>query len=364
MSARDLDAAGITEPALRASYERCRELNAQHGKTYYLATLLLPPGKRPYVHALYGFARYADEIVDDLASTLTAEQKAEWLGSWGDRFLADLERGESDDEVCRAVVDTVQRWQIPTAHFTAFLHSMRMDLTVTGYADYPALYEYVYGSAAVIGLQMVPILEPSAPEAYDRAMDLGVAFQLANFIRDVGEDLDRGRVYLPQDELTRFGVSREMLERRQVTPELRDALRFQIARVRELEERSRVGVALLHPSSRDCIEAARVLYCGIVDEVERNDYDVFTKRASVPMSRRLQVALPAWWRAVQARRRYGPGTVRPEGASSEPGQQAQEPNPVVTQDSQERNVDHHADQCEQPPQPPGVDGGQRRQADQ
>jgi len=309
VSSRDLDAAGITDPRMRASYERCRQLNAAHGKTYYLATLLLPPGKRPYVHALYGFARYADEIVDDLSSTLTDAEKSDWLVGWGEQFLDDLGRGYSGDDVCRAVVDTVLRWDIPVDYFTAFLHSMRMDLTVTGYADYPALYEYVYGSAAVIGLQMIPILEPSAPEAFERAKDLGVAFQLANFVRDVGEDLDRGRVYLPLDELAAFGVTREDLEARVATPAIKDALRFQIARVRDLEEQSRGGIALLHPSSRDCIEAARVLYCGIVDEVERIDYEVFTKRASVPIRRRLQVAVPAWARARKARRRYGSGHV-------------------------------------------------------
>jgi phytoene synthase len=310
MSRRDLDAAGITDPEMRASYERCRQLNAAHGKTYYLATLLLPPAKRPYVHALYGFARYADEIVDDLASTLTEEQKAVHLREWGDRFFADLERGSSEDEVCRAVVDAVRRWDISVEHFEAFLHSMTMDLTVTEYATYDALYEYVYGSAAVIGLQMVPILEPTAPEAYERAKDLGVAFQLANFIRDVGEDLERGRVYLPLDELASFGVSRADLEQRVVTPQIRAALEFQIARVRRLEEESRVGITMLHPSSQPCIEAARVLYCGIVDAVEQIDYQVFDRRATVPMSRRLAVALPAWREARRVRRRYGEGHPR------------------------------------------------------
>ena len=310
MSRRDLDAAGIADAALRASYERCRELNAQHGKTYYLATLLLPPAKRPYVHALYGFARYADEIVDDLASTLTEQEKADLLRTWGEQFFADLRRGSSDDEVCRAVIDTVQRWDIPVEHFEAFLHSMTMDLTVTEYATYDDLYEYVYGSAAVIGLQMVPILEPTAPEAYERAKDLGVAFQLANFVRDVGEDLDRGRVYLPLDELAQFGVTRADLEKRTLTPEIRAALEFQIARVRRLEEESRAGIAMLHPSSQPCIEAARILYCGIVDEVEAIGYDVFTQRATVPMSRRLAVALPAWRQARAARRKYGEGHPR------------------------------------------------------
>jgi len=294
---------------MRASYEKCRELNKQHGKTYYLATLLLPPEKRPYVHALYGFARYADEIVDDLASTLTNDEKAAWLTTWGNAFLADLERGSSSDPVCMAVVDTVRRWEIPPEHFRAFLHSMTMDLTVTEYATYEDLYEYVYGSAAVIGLQMVPILEPQDEAAYAHAIELGVAFQLANFIRDVGEDLDRGRVYLPMQELAEFGVDRPMLERRILTPELIAALQFQIARVRELEERSRVGITMLHPSSQDCIESARVLYCGIVDAVEQIGYDVFNRRARVSLPRRLTVALPALRRARAARRRFGPGHV-------------------------------------------------------
>lgn len=302
MSGRDLDAAGITDPALRASYEQCRRLNARYGKTYYLATLLLPPAKRPYVHALYGFARYADEIVDDLDCALTPEQRAGWLDSWSARFLADAATGRSDDPVCRAVVDTVRRWDIPIEHFEVFLRSMRMDLTVREYATYDDLYEYVYGSAAVIGLQMVPILEPLDAAAYPRAEELGLAFQLANFVRDVGEDLDRGRVYLPLADLEEFGLTRADLERRVVDDKVRALLQFEIARVRALEASSRPGIRYLHPSSRPCIEAARVLYCGILDEVERIDYQVFDRRARVPMRRRARVALPAYLRARRARR--------------------------------------------------------------
>lgn len=310
MSRRELDRAGITDPALRRSYELCRELNAQHGKTYYLATLLLPPAKRPFVHALYGFARYADEIVDDLSSTLSDQQKAALLHEWGARFLKDVSNGSSEDPVCRAVVDTVRRWEIPLDHFEAFLHSMAMDLTVTEYRTFEDLYEYVYGSAAVIGLQMVPILEPLHPSAFEAAKDLGVAFQLANFIRDVGEDLERGRIYLPLDELAAFGVSAEDVRARQLTPEFRNALAWQIARVRELEQRSKPGIELLHPTSRPCIEAARILYCGIVDEVEANDYDVFRQRAKVGTGRRLSVAGPAWVRSIRARRAEPIGGVR------------------------------------------------------
>ena len=301
MSTRELDAAGITDPALRDSYERCRALNAEHGKTYYLATLLLPPAKRPYVHALYGFARYADEIVDDLASTLTPQQKSDWLTGWGESVLSDIRRGHSDDPIGRALVDTATRWNIPIAHFEAFLHSMRMDLTVTRYPTYDDLYEYVYGSAAVIGLQMVPILEPLDDAAYGPATDLGVAFQLANFIRDVGEDLDRGRIYLPLEDLERFDLTPQHLETRQVTPQVRDLLAFEIARVRRLSRQAEAGISLLHPTSRPCIEAAQELYVGIVDEVEAIDFQVFDKRAKTSTWRRGTVAGAAYGRAVRSR---------------------------------------------------------------
>lgn len=294
MSTRELTAAGITDPALRESYLRCRKLNAQHGKTYFLATRLLPPGKRPFVHALYGFARYADEIVDDLASTLSPEEKAAALTNWGNQVLADLKVGSSADQIAAALVDTVTRWQIPIAHIEAFLKSMAMDLTVTQYATYSDLYEYVYGSAAVIGLQMVPILEPISDAAYEPAKDLGVAFQLANFIRDVNEDLDRGRIYLPIGDLTNFGVSVEELKQRKVTPKIRELLKFEIARVRELEQRAIPGIQLLSPASRPCIDAARILYCGITQAVEDIDYQIFDKRAKVTLAKRIQVAGNAW----------------------------------------------------------------------
>jgi len=286
----ELTAAGITDPDLRTSYEECKRLNALHGKTYYLATLLLPKAKRPFVHALYGFARYADEIVDDLASELSVEEKAEVLSTWGNGVLADLKKGSSQDHVGRALIDTVNRFDIPHEHFEAFLHSMTMDLTVQEYESYEDLIEYVYGSAAVIGLQMVPILGPLHNDAFAAAEKLGIAFQLANFIRDVDEDLDRGRVYLPLKELGQFGVTREMLEERVLTPEIIEALKFQIARVRQLQAEAAAGIQMLEPSSRPCIDAASTLYCGIVDEVEKIDYDIFNHRAKTSTARRIRVA--------------------------------------------------------------------------
>lgn len=300
----ELTAAGITQPALRASYAECKRLNSLHGKTYYLATLLLPKAKRPHVHALYGFARYADEIVDDLASTLSNQEKSDYLRRWSDQMLQDISNGRSSDHVGAALVDTVQKFEIPISYFEAFLHSMAMDLIVTEYQGFDDLMEYVYGSAAVIGLQMVHVLgtlEGRKNEALPLAENLGVAFQLANFIRDVGEDLERGRVYLPLQELQHFGVSRKMLEERKLTPQVIEALKFQINRVRELQAKADSGIALLNPEARPCIEAASELYCGIVDEVEKIDYDVFNNRAKTSTLRRAKVALPAWFKAVQVR---------------------------------------------------------------
>ena len=301
----ELKAAGITDSELRNSYLECKRLNNLHGKTYFLATRLLPPAKRPFVHALYGFARYADEIVDDLASTLSENEKADALKSWGTEVLANIKIGKSNDHIGTALVDTVNRFSIPISYFEAFLHSMTMDLTVTEYHTYDDLYEYVYGSAAVIGLEMVPILgtisKQSMTEANIAAEKLGTAFQLANFIRDVGEDLTRGRVYLPVTELQSHGVTREMLEARIVTPQIKNALKEQIQRVRSLQAEAKVGINLLSAESRACIEAASELYCGIVDEVEKIDYQIFDKRAKTSNWRRLKVALPAYLKARNSR---------------------------------------------------------------
>lgn len=300
----ELTAAGIIETDLRKSYLECKRLNSLHGKTYYLATLLLPKEKRPYVHALYGFARYADEIVDDFDSKLTPPEKRDELERWSFQLLQDIKSGRSNDHIGRALVDTVRRFEIPIAYFEAFLHSMAMDLDVTEYESFEDLMEYVYGSAAVIGLQMVPILGTlpgKLEQANSAAEKLGITFQLANFIRDVGEDLDRGRVYLPMGELSKFGVDRKMLEQRTLTPEIVEALKFQIERVRELKREAENGISLLAPESRPCIEAASELYCGIVDEVEKIDYEVFKLRARTSTLRRFKVALPAWRRALSAR---------------------------------------------------------------
>jgi phytoene synthase len=302
----ELDAAGIEGTALRTSYLLCRRINAEHGKTFFLATLLLPPAKRPFVHALYGFARHADEIVDDHTGSTPAERAAR-LESWSAEFLADLDWGATSDPINRAVLDTIERWDLPASYFAEFLDAMRMDLTVTSYATYDDLARYMWGSAAVIGLEMLPVLGRADDGVRwdvleSHAIDLGTAFQLTNFIRDVAEDLRRGRVYLPQESLEQFGVDRDRLARGRVDEPIRNLLAWEIERARRLYARAAPGIELVHPTSRDCLRTAFTLYSEILTEIERADYDVFSSRAQVGLARRASVGLAGLRGAVSARR--------------------------------------------------------------
>jgi 15-cis-phytoene synthase len=270
---------------LDASYARCRELNKAYGTTYYAATFVLPRVKRHHVHALYGFCRYADDIVDDLGpAPVDVREKA--LADFGELFFADLAAGDSDDPVLKAVVHTVKAFSIDPGCFRRFLRSMTMDLTVATYGTFGDLLEYMDGSAAVIGEMMLPILEPSSSAAAPHARDLGIAFQLTNFLRDVSEDLDRGRVYLPQEDLVRFGISPG---ERRVSTSWRELMRYEIARTREYYASADLGIPYLPPASARCIRVARRLYSSILDRIEAADYDVFTRRARVPSWRKALV---------------------------------------------------------------------------
>ncbi|WP_018686266.1 phytoene/squalene synthase family protein [Actinokineospora enzanensis] len=293
---------------LTAAYAAGRALNAVHGRSYYLATRLLPPARRPAVHALYGFARVADEIVDDPGPDPAAD-------------LLELERALKSAldgvpgalPVLLALADTVERHGIDRDLFGQFLYSMRMDLTVTDYADLAELARYTHGSAGVIGLMLLPVLGTVCPaeEAAPYAARLGEAFQLTNFLRDVGEDLDRGRVYLAADHLAAFGVDRErLLWARTHGPDraIRRAMAHFAAHTRAVYRAAEPGIALLDPVSRPCVATAARLYAAILDEIAAADHDVVTRRAVVPARRRLMVAVPGVARCVAARvRTRGPG---------------------------------------------------------
>lgn len=281
---------------LEESYEHCRKLNKASGTTYYWSTTVLPKVKRHHVHALYGFCRHADDIVDELSlegqpSTPT-DVRAAALADFGDRFFHDLEAGDSDELVLKAMVHTVRAFRIDPECVRRFLRSMTMDLTVETYETYDDLLGYMDGSAAVIGEMMLPILEPLDPAATEPARDLGNAFQLTNFLRDIDEDLDRQRIYVPQEDIRRFGAESAFVDR-VATPEFVELMRFEVARTRDLYRRADAGIALLPGRSGRCVGAARNLYSRILDEVEALDHDVFSARARVPTWQKIGTAARA-----------------------------------------------------------------------
>jgi phytoene synthase len=265
----------------------CRRLSRRHGVSYYWATRLLGPEQRPHVHALYAFCRRADDIVDtpDPDGHDEHRDRAAALASFRDAFERAVLCGDSDDPVLVAVARTIRHHHLDPSLFERFLAAMTADLTVTDYDSWDELLGYMDGSAAVIGEMLLPILDPAEPAAaLGPARHLGLAFQLTNFLRDVGEDLDLGRRYLPRDDLDRFGV---VLEQRRATPEFIALMRFEIERCDGLYEVAATGLPLLPPRSRRCVGAAFRSFRAILRRIAANDFDVFTRRASVPTSRKV-----------------------------------------------------------------------------
>lgn len=311
MIGSELDAAGVHDPALREAYRRCRTINAEHGKTFFLATRLLAPEQRPAVHALYGFARRADDILDDFDPVIPMSERADRLQRLATQLFNRLAQGcaDDDDPSLAAVVHCARRYGLPWELFDDFLGSMRMDLSVTDYPDRAALDRYMYGSAEVIGLQLLPVLGTvgSSEEAAPYAAALGKAFQLTNFLRDIDEDLQRGRIYLPADELAAQGVDRDLLmwchENNRTDAKVRRALVDQHAITRRVYDYAREGVALLRPRSRPCVAAALTLYSAILDRIEEIDFAVFGQRATVGTGRRIRVGGAGLVRAWRARLR-------------------------------------------------------------
>jgi phytoene synthase len=283
---------------LAAAYERCRRIHAERGRSYYRATALLPARHRRAVHALYAFTRLADDIVDD---GLPPDQAATALAQWHASLLRTVDGAPTTDPVLSAAADTVRTYGLDLADFDVFFRSMAMDLSVSRYRTYDDLLAYMEGSSAVIGTLMLPILghRPGAPgvRARHAARELGYAFQLTNFIRDVAEDLARGRIYLPTDDLAQFGVTADTLSadvaRGRSSGPVRELIRFECGRARAHYAAALPGIGLLSPRARLCIRAAVLLYGAILDEVARGGHEVLAGRTVVSLPRRASLVVAA-----------------------------------------------------------------------
>jgi phytoene synthase len=284
------------DDVVAAAYAHCQALHRTHGRSYYLATRLLPASARRHVHALYGFTRTADDLVDSPGAVDPAGCLASLRRRMHDGLLDPA--CVRDDPVLPALVRTTQEIGLSVDQLDRFLDSMAMDLAVTRYETYDDLLVYMDGSAAVIGTMLLPVLGPADPAAArEPARQLGLAFQLTNFLRDVAEDLERDRVYLPQADLRRFGVTdadlRSAASARRPTPAIRSLLAFVAERARRHYAAARPGISVLPPASARCVAVAYRVYGAILDEIVARDFDVFSGRVVVPATRRISLALSA-----------------------------------------------------------------------
>lgn len=275
--------------SLAQSYELCRRVQRAHSRTYYFSTRLFPPEVRPHVHALYAFMRYADEIVDNPGATTPDEQLAS-LELFEEETLAAISGEPVPNPVLRAYANTARERGIARENITAFLVSMKMDTSVSRYPTYTDLEAYTYGSAAVVGLMMCRVVGAEDPRAHDAACALGTAMQLTNFLRDVKEDWDRGRVYLPLEDLKRFRYREEDLASGVVDERFVELMRFEIERARGLYAYADGGMRYIPRGRRYPVVVARELYAAILDRIEARGYDVFSRRVATSRLGKIGVA--------------------------------------------------------------------------
>lgn len=274
-------------PTLAECYRACREIARVHSKTFYLSSLFLAPERRRAVWAVYAYCRTADDIVDRVAP---AAERLAAIEAWEAQLLGAY-RGEPAGTVFVAFADAAARFDIPIQPALDLLRGARMDVAIRRYATYAELREYCYLVASTVGLLTIPILGIVSPEAIPYGIALGRAMQMTNILRDVGEDIRMGRIYLPAEDLARFGYSEAELCAGVVNAGFAALMEFEIERVRALYAEAEPGIALLAPESRYTVRLALTLYRLILDAIEANRYDVFTKRAFVPVRTKAVAAL-------------------------------------------------------------------------
>jgi phytoene synthase len=281
----DDEPAGPGEVA--AAYPVCRDLTRTASKTFYLASNFLPPEKRRAVWAVYAFCRTADDIID---RTAPAGERLSAIAELEEKLLA-ASRGYAREPIFVAYADAARRFDIPVGPALDLLRGTRTDVTIRRYESYDELLEYCYLVASTVGLLVSPILGYSNAEALGYAVTLGRAMQLTNILRDVGEDALMGRIYLPAEDMRRFGYTEASLFAGRIDDAFVGLMEFQIARVRALYAAAEPGIAMLSADSRYTVRLAYTLYGRILNEIESNGYDVFTRRAYVPLRAKLVSAL-------------------------------------------------------------------------
>lgn len=280
---------GVDDTLLKLAYEHCEALTAQHSRSFYMASRLLPKEKRQFVRALYAFCRCTDDIVD-----FPDGRAAEKLDAWRQSTLH--WKTGADDLTVIAWIDMCQRTRMPMGFAGQLIDGVARDLNQTRYATFADLAVYCYGVASTVGLMSMQILGFQSDDAIPYAIKLGVALQLTNILRDIAEDWERGRLYLPLEELAAFGITEEHISRQRVDDRWRAFMRFQVERTRRLYAEAWPGIAMIAKDGRLSTAAAAELYGAILTKIEEQDYDVFSRRAYVSGWGKVSRLPGLWWR--------------------------------------------------------------------
>ena len=295
-----------TSVSVDESYKLCQQLTAKYSKSFYLGTLLMSPAKRRAIWAIYAWCRRTDELVDGPAAAMTTP---ETLDLWQQQ-LESIFAGNPVDDFDEALVDTIKHFPMEIQPFEDMIEGQRMDLYRSTYQTFDELYLYCYRVAGTVGLMSTAVMgidtsmnttpwnknkPPYVPT--QEAIALGIANQLTNILRDVGEDARRGRIYLPLEDLARFDYTQEDLFNGVIDQRWRELMRFQIKRARQFYAQAQKGIHYLSTDARFPVWAALIHYSRILAKIERNDYDVFSQRAYVPQWQKLRSLPIAWMRA-------------------------------------------------------------------
>ena len=280
------------DAALQTAYRQAEKITSEHSKSFYFASAFLPEEQRSAVRALYAFCRIVDDIVDE---PIDAERETQ-LDYW--RRMVETASFSDDDLVAAAWADTLIRYHIPRHYALQLVDGVARDLTQTRYQTFDELATYCYGVASTVGLMSMYIVGFHSTDAVPFAIKLGVALQMTNILRDVGEDYQGGRLYLPRDELAFYGIREHDIAEGRVTNNWRQFMKFQINRTRQLYKESWEGVKMLKREGQLAIGAASIFYQGILDEIEKNDYDVFICRASLSTFSKIS-RIPSMWLKIK-----------------------------------------------------------------
>ena len=275
---------------LKLAYDHCQRIAKDHAKNFYYAFRTLPARKRRAIYAAYAFCRYCDDIADE---DLPLEEKRR-LFDHTRQLLADSQNGQTSGPVFTALEDASQAFDIPARYFEEVIQGVEMDLTWTRFQNFEELRAYCYKVASTVGLICIEVFGYEAPEAKEYAIDLGIAMQLTNIMRDLKEDGQRGRIYIPLDEMASFGYSEQELMDGVVNDAFLDLMRFQVARARDYFTSGKRLLPLLSPGSRACPSVLHGLYSAILDRIEGCGFNVFERRIGLSKREKLLITARLW----------------------------------------------------------------------